>query len=225
MSKHQVEEEDINIGEVYSKTESFLNDNKQTITIGLGAIVAVVVGLVYYFQMYLPPLYQEAKTSIYKAEQAFAADSFELALVGNTSFMGFEEIADTYGSTPTGNTARYYMGICNLHLGEYELAIEDLNSYTPKDHMTRATTQGAIGDALSQLGDYEEAISHYEKAATAYENDFTSPVYFKKAGVLSEKVGDYESAVEYYTIIKEKYATTSEGRDIEKLLAFAKAKM
>lgn len=225
MSKHQIEEEDINIGEVYSKTETFLDENKQNLTIGLGVIVAVIAGFVYYFNMYLPPLQKEAEASIYKAQQAFDRDSFELAMYGDDSFMGFLEVADEFGSTAAGNTALYYAGICNLHLGNYEDAIDDLKAYSPKDHMTRATKEGAIGDALSQLGDYEDALSHYEKAATVYANDFTSPIYYKKAGVLAEKLNDYEAAVSYYTIIKDKYATTNEGRDIEKLLAHAQAKL
>lgn len=225
MSKHQIAEEDINIGEVYSKTETFLDNNKQAITIGLGAIIAIVAGFVYYFNMYLPPLQQDAEASIYKAQQAFEADDFENALYGTDAYMGFEEVADNFGSTAAGNTARYYMGICNLHLGNYEDAIDDLNAYSPKDHMTQATKQGAMGDALSQLGDYEDAISHYEKAATVYVNDFTSPIYYKKAGVLSEKIGDYQAAVEFYTTIKDNFSTTTEGRDIEKLIAHAEAKL
>lgn len=225
MSKHQIEEEEINIGEVYSKTETFLNDNKQNLTIGLGVIIAIIAGFVYYFNMYLPPLQQEAEASIYKAQQAFEKNEYELAIYGDDSFMGFEEVAEYFGSTAAGNTARYYVGICNLHLGNYEDAIDDLNAYTPKDHLTQSTKEGAIGDALSQLGDYEDALSHYEKAATVYANDFTSPIYYKKAGVLAEKLNDYEAAVAYYTIIKDKYASTSEGRDIEKHLAHAQAKL
>ena len=42
--------------------------------------------------------------------------------------------------------------------------------------------------------------------------------------MLSEKQGDAASAVSAYNEIKEKYPTTTEGRDIDKFIARAEAK-
>jgi len=223
MSKHQDHEEDINIGEVYSKSEKFLEENKQPITMVIGAIIAIVLGSFYYFNMYLPPLQEEAEQNVFQAQQAFAIDSFELAMYGGDDFMGFEEIAQTYSSTNIGNTAKYYMAVSLLHTGSYEDAIEYYKSYSPEDHMTSALTQGGIGDCLSQLEAYEEAITAYEKAANAYVNEFSTPIYLKKAGILSENIGDYEKAVKFYERVKSQYPNSQEGRDIEKYLGHAKS--
>ena len=225
MSQHQVEEEDINIGEAYSKAEKFLDDNKQNIGIAIAAVVIVVLGTFYYFNMYLPPIKKEAAIEIAGAQKAFEADSFNLAINGNNEFMGFEEIIDTYGSTEVGNTAKYYMGVSLLQTGNYDEAIEFIKSYSANDHITRATKEGVIGDCLSQLGQYEDAISAYEKAANAYVNDFSTPIYLKKAGITAEKVGDYTAAVSYYEEISKDYSASAEGRDIEKYLAHAQSLM
>ncbi|MFT6323604.1 MAG: tetratricopeptide (TPR) repeat protein [Halieaceae bacterium] len=157
------------------------------------------------------------------AQKAFAADSFELAMVGSSEFMGFEEIIDNYGSTDIGNTSKYYMGVSLMHTGDYEDAIDYLKSYSAADHMTRALKEGAIGDCLSQLGDYEDAISAYKKASSAYVNEFSTPIYLKKAGMTSEKINDFEAAVDFYEAILEDYANSSEARDIEKYLAHAQS--
>lgn len=225
MSQHQVEEEDINIGEAYSKAEKFLDDNKQSIGIAIAAVVIVVLGTFYYFNMYLPPIKKEAAIEIAGAQKAFEADSFNLAINGNNEFMGFEEIIDNYGSTEVGNTAKYYMGVSLLQTGNYDEAIEFIKSYSANDHITRATKEGVIGDCLSQLGEYEDAISAYEKAANAYVNDFSTPIYLKKAGITAEKVGDYAAAVSYYEEISKDYSASAEGRDIEKYLAHAQSLM
>jgi tetratricopeptide (TPR) repeat protein len=223
MSKHQVEEEDINIGEAYSKAEKFLDENKQPVGIALIAIVAVIFGAFYYFNMYLPPLKKSASEDVYAAQKAFAADSFDLAMYGSAEFMGFEEIIENYGSTEIGNTSKYYMGVSLMHNGAYEDAIDYLKSYSPADHLTRSLKEGAIGDCLSQLGDYEDAISAYEKAASAYENDFSTPIYLKKAGITSEKINDFKSAVKFYESISKNYSSSAEARDIEKYLAHAQS--
>tara|TARA_R110002050_G_scaffold297339_2_gene458671 strand:- start:83879 stop:84559 length:681 start_codon:yes stop_codon:yes gene_type:complete len=223
MSKHHVEEEDINIGEAYSKAEKFLEEKKQPVGIALVVIIVLILGTFYYYNMYLPPLQKSATEDAYQAQNAFAVDSFELAMYGNSDFMGFEEIAANYGSTAIGNTAKYYMGVSLMHTGAYEDAIDYLKDYSPKDHMTGALKEGAIGDCLSQLGDYEAALTSYEKAANAYVNEFSTPIYLKKAGILAEKLNDFKSAVSFYERISTQYPNSQEGRDIEKYLAHAKA--
>lgn len=223
MSQHNIEEEDINIGEAYSKAEKLLDDNKQSIGIAIAAVVIVVLGTFYYLNMYLPPLQKNAAIDIAGAQKAFAADSFNLAMNGNTEFMGFEEVIDTYSSTEVGNTAKYYMGISLLNTGNYDEAIDFLNSYSPNDHITLATKEGAIGDCYSQLGQYDDAISAYKKAANVYINDFSTPIYLKKAGMTAEKVNDYTAAVSFYEKISADYPSSTEGRDIEKYLAHAQS--
>lgn len=223
MSKHNVEEEDINIGEAYSKAEKFLDEKKQPIGIALVAIIVLILGTFYYYNMYLPPLQKNASEDVFQAQKAFAVDSFELAMYGNADFIGFEEVIDTYGSTAIGNTANYYMGVSLMHTGAYEDAISYLKDYSPEDHMTRSLKEGAIGDCLSQLGDYEAALTSYEKAANSYVNDFSTPIYLKKAGILAEKLNDFKSAVSFYERISTQYPNSQEGRDIEKYLAHAKS--
>jgi tetratricopeptide (TPR) repeat protein len=223
MSKKHQEEEDINIGDAYSKAEKFLDQKKQPIGIVLGAIIVIILGTFYYFNMYLPPLQKSAQVDVFQAQKAFENDSFDLAMYGNSDFIGFEEIIDNYGATNIGNTSKYYMAVSLLHTGAYEDAIEYFNSYAPEDHITKSLKDGGIGDCLSQLGDYESAISAYEKAAKAYINDFSTPLYLKKAGIVAEKINDFDSAVKYYKQISQDYPDSQEGRDIEKYLAHAQS--
>jgi len=48
------------------------------------------------------------------AEQYFEKDSLKLAMNGDGTNPGFIQIIDEYGSTKSGNLARYYLGICYL---------------------------------------------------------------------------------------------------------------
>ena len=79
--------------------------------------------------------------------------------------LGFLDIAKEYKFTKAGNLARYSAGICNLHLGNYEEAIEYLKKYSKKDKVIGSIAIGATGDAWVELGDTEKGISKYLEAA------------------------------------------------------------
>jgi len=217
------EEVIVDVEEVYSKTEDFINDNQNHIITIVGVLVAIVVGFYAYNRVYLEPLDQEAHGQMFVAEQYFNKDSFELALNGDGNYLGFIDIADEYGSTTAGNLAHYYAGICYLRTGRFEDAISELETFSDGGEILGAVALGAIGDAHMELEDVDEALSFYEKAATASENNFTSPVYLQKAGFAAEKVGSYDKAIDYYTQIEEDYPTSTEGRNAAKYIARAEA--
>jgi predicted negative regulator of RcsB-dependent stress response len=217
-------EEDIHLDQVYSKTETFIQKNQQPLTIGVVAVLAVVVGVYYYFNMYLPPLQEEAQDQMYTAQKHFQNDSLQLAMYGDAQGnLGFEDIVDQFGSTNAGNTAKYYMGVSLLRSGNFEDAISYLKSYDAKDEITAAIALGAIGDAMSELGDEQGALDYYVKAANARENEFTTPIYLMKAGNLAERLNNHSEAIKHYKRIKKDYARTQEGRTVEKYIARAEA--
>ena len=57
----------------------------------------------------------------------------KLALNGDGNYLGFLDIAKDYKLTKSGNLAIYSAGICYLHLGNYQEAIDYLNKYSKKD--------------------------------------------------------------------------------------------
>jgi tetratricopeptide (TPR) repeat protein len=80
---------------------------------------------------------------------------------------------------------------------------------------------GNIGDAYLELTDYPLGISYYDKAVANSDNEFTGPVYLKKAGLAYETLGEYGNAITYYNRIKEEYPESTEARDVSKYIARA----
>ena len=215
----------VDVEEVYSKTEDFINTNQNLIMGVIGGVIAVIVAFYAYNRVYLEPLEEEAHGQMFMAEQYFEKDSFDLALNGDGNYLGFIDIADEYGNTSAGNLAHYYAGISFLRMGDFEGAIEELEAFDGAGEMLGAVALGAIGDAQMELGDTDAALNSYEKAISANENDFTSPVYLQKAGFAAEKAGNFDKAIDYYTQVKEDYPTTSEGRNADKYIARAEANL
>lgn len=221
MAKKKEENEEliVDVQEVYSKTETFVENNKNVLS---GVIIAIIIGVGSFFaynNLYLEPLQLEAAEAMFKAEQSFDKDSLEQAIYGTDEFAGFIEIADEYGATRSGNLANYYLGLAFLKRGEYTNAIEAFNQFDGDDEILGTIALGAQGDAYLELGDYEKAASYYEKAASREKNEFTSPIYLMKAGKTYELNSQFSDALAAYEKIKTDWKKSPEATDIEKYIA------
>jgi tetratricopeptide (TPR) repeat protein len=121
-----------NVEETLSRTEHFLEENYKSLLIGLGVVVAIV-GLIWLGRLYLNNRNKEAQSQMYQAERYLEMDSLNLALNGDGNYLGFLDIARQYKFTKAGNLAKYSAGICYLHLGKYEDAIDFLGKYKKKE--------------------------------------------------------------------------------------------
>ncbi|MGQ9620746.1 MAG: tetratricopeptide repeat protein [Bacteroidales bacterium] len=213
-----------NVEQTLTKTEQFLEENYKPLIIILGVLVVLVI-LFYLGRMYLNKRNQEAQSQMYQAERWFEIDSLNLALNGDGNYLGFIDIADTYKFTKAGNLARYCAGICYLHLGKYEEAIEYLNKYSPKDKVVGSLAVGAIGDALVEMGRLDEGISRYIEAAETGDNSFNTPLFLMKAGQVYEMQEKYDEALKLYERIRNEYPESTEGTTIEKYIARIKLLM
>jgi tetratricopeptide (TPR) repeat protein len=209
------------VEETLSRTEHFLEENYKSLLIGLGVIVALV-GLVWLGKIYLNKRNEEAQSQIYQAERYLEMDSLKLALNGDGNYLGFLDIAKDYRFTNSGNLARYSAGICYLHLGNYQEAIDFLNKYTRKDKVLGSLAIGATGDAYVELGDLEKGISKYIEAADFAENSFNTPLFLMKAGEIMELNGKYSEALKIYERIENSYPESTEGTTIGKYIARVK---
>ncbi|NOY36045.1 MAG: tetratricopeptide repeat protein [Chlorobi bacterium] len=214
-TEHRME----NFEEALTKTEQFIEDNQKILTIIVGIIVIIVIGFTVYRRYVVAPKQKEAMSQMYVAEQYFERDSFNLALNGDGNNLGFLDIIDTYGITKSANLAKYYTGICFLHLGKYEDAIDYLSKFKSKDKMLSVIAKGALGDAFMQTGDTQKALDHYLQAGNASDNAFLAPIYLMKAGEVLESLDEYNRALTIYREIQEKYPKSQEGRNIDKYIS------
>jgi tetratricopeptide (TPR) repeat protein len=210
-----------NVEETLSKTEQFLEQNYKPLLIGL-AVVVVLVGLFWLSKLYLTKRNDEAQSQMYQAQKYLELDSINLALNGDGNYLGFLDIAKEYKFTKAGNLARYGAGICNLHLGNYQEAIDFLDKYSKKDKVIGSIAIGATGDAYVELGNTDKGLTKYLEAAEFAGNSFNTPLFLMKAAELYEINGKYADALKLYEQIKEEYPTSTEGSSIDKYIARAK---
>ncbi len=207
------------------KGEQFFEKNKNLLFYILLGIIVIIGGFFAYQKFILGPKQIEAQAQMFYAEQYFEKDSLKLAMNGDGTNPGFIQIVDEYGSTKSGNLAKYYLGICYLKTGEFQNAIDNLEDFSSDDMMIGPMAIGATGDAYLELGNNEKALEKYLKAAEKKNNDFTTPMFLMKAGWTYEILGQYDKAVGVYEKIQKEHFKSFEARDIEKYIARAKGLM
>ena len=213
---------ELEVEAILSRSEQFIEKHSKNLLFGVLAVVVIVGGYLGFRHGYSIPQEKKASVALFKGEQYFLRDSFALALNGNgADFLGFEGVISEYGSTPAGNLAKAYAGICAFKMGDTETALKHLKSFSAEDEMISPAIVGLIGDCYVNTGNTKEGISYFEKAANMANNTTVSPVYLKKAGIAYESLKQYNDAVATYTSIKEDYATSMEAADIDKYITRA----
>lgn len=214
---HQVEE-------ALSKTESFIEKNQKIISIVIGAIIVVILGILAFQKLYLGPREKAAEAQMFMAQKYFEMDSLNKALNGDANYPGFLGVIDDYSMTKSANLAKYYTGIIYLKQGKFELAIDYLKKFKSSDEFVGPLAKGGIADAYLELGQKEKAIDYYLEAAEMKDNDLTSPLYLQRAAFVYEDMGKFDKALELYEKIQKQHYRSNEARDIEKYIERAKAK-
>lgn len=209
----------VDIVEVKEQAQDFFEKNQYLILGIVTGLILLLGGYLGYKYAYQAPRETAGLEAMYKAENQFKRDSFALALENpGAGFEGFLDIIDNYSGTKAANLAKYYAGVSYLNLGKYEVAIEYLKEYSASDDVTPISKNGAIGDAYAELNDLGQAESFYKKAV-GYNNEFLTPYYLNKLGLLALSNSDNSGARGYFQRIANDFPKSAEAQTAKKYVA------
>ncbi|TAI49314.1 tetratricopeptide repeat protein [Flagellimonas allohymeniacidonis] len=220
------------LDESASKTEAWVRKNQNYILGAIGAVAIGVLGFLGYNEFIQKPKEASAANELFYPQQYFdqalnnevEKDSlFALALNGAEGKYGFLDIITEYKGTKAANLAKYSAGMTYLNLQQYQEAIAHLEEFSSDDVILGAMAKGGIGDAFAQLDQPEDALEYYEKALNHDTNDYTTPRFLYKAGVLALDLGQKDKALGYFERIKNEYASWQQANNIDVLIGLAKS--
>jgi len=211
---HEAKTEDVVV-----KAKNFWTQYQKPLLTIIIVLVVLIGGWYGYKNYIVAPKETEAQNAIWKAEQYFREDSLNLALNGDKFNRGFLYIINNYGSTKSGNLARYYAGVCYLRTGNFNKAVENLKDFNTSAKQIQMMAYGVLGDAYSELNKNDEAVNYYKKASGEFTDDATmSSEYLFRAALKLETLGKNSEALELYKQLKAKYPNTERGFSADKYI-------
>jgi tetratricopeptide (TPR) repeat protein len=194
------------------------NNKLRFTTYGLGTLIVLTLGYFTYRQFIWGPSNEKSKDAYWSGLNYAAKDSTDQAI----SLL--EPAVKKYDGKEGGELAQFVLARQYMAKGNFQKALEELEGVNVEDTYLSIYRIGLQGDCKSELKKYEEAFELYVEAAELNENEKTSPEYLFKAGLVSEKLNDFERASELYTRIKSNYLTFSNAKAIDKYIARTKNK-
>ena len=212
-----------------SQTQQWVERNQNKI-LGLVAIISIIViGVFAYSKLIKEPKESSAFNKMYFAQKKFDEavlinnDSmYNIALNGDDLNMGMLQIIDEFGGTNAANLAHYYSGIMYLKMNDYPNSIKYLSEFSSDDILLSSLATGSIGDAFAELNQFDDAFDYYVKASKS-NNNYSSPMYLFKAGIVAMRLNKFNRAEEYFSIIKQDYPNSTEAKNIDAFISKAVA--
>ena len=212
-----------------SQTQQWVERNQNKI-LGLVAIISIIViGVFAYSKLIKEPKESSAFNKMYFAQKKFDEavlinnDSmYNIALNGDDLNMGMLQIIDEFGGTNAANLAHYYSGIMYLKMNDYPNSIKYLSDFSSDDILLSSLATGSIGDAFAELNQFDDAFDYYVKASKS-NNNYSSPMYLFKAGLVAMRLNKFNRAEEYFSIIKQDYPNSTEAKNIDAFISKAVA--
>ena len=206
-----------------SKTENFVLKYQNMIISGVALITLSIFIFLAYNTYILEPKKTDAVTELNQAQYYFnlalnnngSKEFFNSAINGGGGKFGFLDIIENYNNTPSSNLAKFSVGMSYLNLKEYDKVIYYLNDFQSEDILLSSIAMGVLGDSYLEIGDQKNALLSYEKASIHNQNNYTTPKYLYKAGLLSFKLGKKSNASEYFKKIKNDFPDSQEAKFID----------
>ena len=224
MAKEVVTPQDEMLASAQTQGENFFEKNSKMVVVAIVVIFALAAAIFGYKKVIVEPRMTKAQEMLFEAQYQFESQNadFALALNGNENTPGFAQVVEQYGNTPAGNLARMYAAACSLRLGEFDQAQSYINSFKNvkgvPGEIINAMAAGIKGDIAVEKGDNAGAAKLFEQAAKVSENDFTTPMYLRKAALAYAAMGNDAKATELMKVINEQYPASYDAREAIKLV-------
>ena len=206
--------------EVYYKSQSFFEENKNKIFTYFGVLVIVAIAVILYINN-RKAQNEEAGNHLSKVMDMYDAGDYLGAIEGkkDVNIMGLKEIVSEYGSYENGETAKIYLANCYANLGKSEDAFKFYEEYGGDIDIYQAASLSGQASYYSAKNEFEKAADLYLKASKISQNNVLNSDYIFQAAVNYFEAGDMEQAKSLLQTIKDDYKTSAVYTQVDKYLS------
>jgi len=193
---------------VYFNARSWMDnpENRKKVLMGAGVIVVLVV-VFFLYTSNRKSKNEEANVKVTNVLSLMQQEKYNEAINGDQTagIMGLNEIVSNYGSTESGETARFYLANCLLSIKDYDNALKNYNEYSGGNEIIKSACVSGIAAVYEAKGDLKQAAEYYEKAAKVNKELSTNQENLFNAIRNYVQINDKENAKRVYKELKEQY--------------------
>lgn len=202
------EESDDLLQSGFAQSSDFFEDNRNlVIGVGVGLLVLAIAAVLFY--NWRQAKAAEGQEFLGTILTEYERGNYQVALDGTDEAPGLLDLAEDYGSTPTGDQARFFAADAYLQLGQTQEALEMFEAYDG-DGILGASALAGQASIREGLGEHAEAAALYERAAGAYAEDATAPGYLLDAARAYDAAGDTQQAIATLETLLDDYSDAPE---------------
>ncbi len=203
----------------YAELTSFYETHKKNISIGITALVVVIIAAVVYFKN-RSDNNEMAMTQLGSVYAIYDAGQYQLAIDGipERNIRGLRSIVENYGSSNAGNIARFYLAGAYYQLGNYDEALKFFEDCSPADELMAVSRLAGMADCYEAKGEYLKAAENFEKAASKNSKDVSIADNLNNAARNYARAGEKEKALDLYRRLKKNYPSTTYGREADRYI-------
>jgi tetratricopeptide (TPR) repeat protein len=200
--------------------ESFYEDYKSKI-LTYGAILVIAIAAAYFYVNQQKVDNENAGIELSRVMKIFDEGSYLEAIEGRqgTNIIGLKGIVEEYGGTENGETAKIFLANAYSYLGNYEDAFKYYEDYGGSIHVYKASAMAGMAGYYSTKDEYKKAADLYKSAASVFDMNAQNPDYLLNAAINYYNSGDTDEARVLLEKIKEDYATSNAGKQVDRYLA------
>ncbi len=190
--------------------EAFFEQHRTAVIatlVGLAVLIAAIVG----WRAYQANQSEKAQQLLGAVLNEYQAGNWQAALDGTEGAPGLLEIANTYGSTPTGQQATFLAADALFQLGKTDEALAMFKEYDGEG-LFRASALAGQAAITEAKGDNAAAADLYDQAAAADPTPASAPGYLLSAARAHAAAGHADPAEASLQTILDDYADTPEAQ-------------
>ncbi len=205
----------------YYKAVQFVNNQKKYLSIGIGAVAIIVVGIVLFVNSRKKGN-EQASADLSQVITLYNQSAYQDAIDGKQvqalKIKGLKKIVDENGSTESGETAKIYLANSYYNLKQYDLALKTFDSYGGGiDHLKAASIAG-MAACYEAKNEIEKAAEYYLKASKVSQSNVLNAQYLLSAGINFIETGKNDDAKDALKSIKKNYPKSESASQVERYL-------
>lgn len=217
LSRKEIKED--KLVEVYYKSQSFFEENKNKIFIYLGVILIAVLAVFWYIDN-KNSQNEKAALHLSKVMDMYDGGDYLGAIEGkkDANIKGLKEIVAEFGSSENGETAKIYLANSYANLGKSDEALKYYEDYSGDIDLYSSASLAGQASYFAAKNEYSKAADLYIKASKVSKTNTLNPEYMLQAAVNYFEAGEKETAKELFQTIKDEYKTSAAFSQVDRYL-------